>query len=181
MYVLLGFYSSALRTTDLDQTYLEHIKIFPQELINTISSEDCHTKTRQQRYESVMETPLLTLISQSCAADKQIFVEKVNINIWQGQGTFPFKFPKIRIEIETEERGSFAQMISDSVSLPPSRLLMLMAIETHQHNLMLCQMSLIKEAHQGSGIIDIQTQIYTNNNKPAPSLHCTVVLPWVRH
>ena len=51
-----------------------------------------------------METPLLTLISQSRAADKQIFLEKVNINIWQGQGTFPFKFPKIRIEIETEER-----------------------------------------------------------------------------
>ena len=46
-------------------------------------------------------------------------------------------------------------MISDSVSLPPGRSLMLMAIETHQHNLMLCQMSLIKEAHQGSGIIDI--------------------------
>ena len=48
-----------------------------------------------------------------------------------------------------------AQMISDPLTRPAGRHSMLMAIETHQHNLMLCQMSLIKEAHQGSGIIDI--------------------------
>ena len=113
-----------------------------------------------------METSLLTLISQSRAADKQILQKKLISTFGRAKERFLSSFRRFESRLRQKRvSGSFAQMISDSVNLPPVvRPLMLMAIETHQHNLMLCQMSLIKEAHQGSGIIDIQTQIYTNNN-----------------
>ena len=38
-----------------------------------------------------------------------------------------------------------------------------MCLETYQHNLMLCQMSLIKEAQYGGGIIDIQSMSLANS------------------